>query len=72
MEIDVPVLVIWGRHDPYVPVQFAEAQRQTFPQARVVVLDNSGHWPFVDDPEGVAAALLPFLRLNMTAPKLRP
>lgn len=45
-----------------VPVRYAEQQREFFPGARVVVLERSGHWPFADDPEGVAGALLPFLR----------
>jgi pimeloyl-ACP methyl ester carboxylesterase len=60
--LDRPALVVWGRHDPYIPVEQAERQRETFPSARVVVLDGSGHWPFVDDPEGVAGPVLAFLR----------
>jgi hypothetical protein len=28
----------------------------------VIVLERSGHWPFVDDPEAVERALVPFLR----------
>ena len=59
---DVPALVLWGRHDPYVSVDLAERQREAFPSARVVVLDDSGHWPFADDPEGTAAVVVPFLR----------
>jgi pimeloyl-ACP methyl ester carboxylesterase len=59
---DRPVLVVWGRRDPYVPVAYAERQRETFPQARVVVLDESGHWPMIDDPVAVEQAVLPFLR----------
>jgi pimeloyl-ACP methyl ester carboxylesterase len=56
-----PVLVVWGRHDPYLPVSYAERQRAFFPKARVCVLDGSGHWPHADDPEGVAALVTPFL-----------
>jgi pimeloyl-ACP methyl ester carboxylesterase len=26
------------------------------------VLPDSGHWPFADDPERVAAVVVPFLR----------
>lgn len=58
----VPVLVIWGRHDPYIPVELAERQREVFPDAQIVILDESGHWPFADDPERVAAAAVPFLK----------
>jgi pimeloyl-ACP methyl ester carboxylesterase len=60
--LHVPVLVIWGRHDPYVSVDHAERQRDVFPGAEIVILDQSGHWPFADDPESVAAAMVPFLR----------
>jgi pimeloyl-ACP methyl ester carboxylesterase len=57
-----PALVVWGAHDPYLPVAYASRQREVFPDARVVVLDGSGHWPFADDPAAVAAAVIPFLR----------
>jgi pimeloyl-ACP methyl ester carboxylesterase len=58
---DRPVLAVWGRHDPYLPVAHAERQRETFPRAEVVVLDESGHWPMHDDPVALEQAVLPFL-----------
>lgn len=57
-----PALVLWGTRDPYLPVWLAERQRAAFPAARVILLENSGHWPMVDDPAGVRTALLPFIR----------
>ncbi len=57
-----PALVVWGKHDPYLPVQLANRQREVFPNAQVVVLEQSGHWPFADDPAGVAEVVVPFLR----------
>jgi pimeloyl-ACP methyl ester carboxylesterase len=63
--MDLPTLVLWGAADPYVPVEYAARQQEFFPRARVVILDRSGHWPFADDPDGVAAELLPFLRQNV-------
>ena len=59
--VDRPVLVVWGRHDPYLPVAHAERQRETFPQAGVVVLGDSGHWPMLDDPIALEQTVLPFL-----------
>jgi pimeloyl-ACP methyl ester carboxylesterase len=56
-----PALVVWGAHDPYIDVKYAEQQRQTFPGATVVILEESGHWPMWDAPEEVAAAVVPFL-----------
>lgn len=67
--LDRPALVVWGRHDPYVPVEQAELQRRSFPSAEVVVLDDSGHWPMVDDPEATAAAVLPFLAAQLGRPR---
>jgi pimeloyl-ACP methyl ester carboxylesterase len=57
-----PVLVIWGRADPYIAATYAERQREFFPAAQVAILDQSGHWPHADDPEQVAALALPFWR----------
>jgi pimeloyl-ACP methyl ester carboxylesterase len=60
--LDRPALVVWGKHDRYLPVRLAYRQREVFPNAQVVVLEQSGHWPFADDPAGVAAVVVPFLR----------
>ena len=57
-----PALVIWGRQDPYVPVELAERQREVFPRMEIAVLEDSGHWPFMDNLESVARTLIPFLR----------
>ena len=66
--LNLPVLVLWGARDPYVPVRFAEQQRVVFPRAEIVRFEDSGHWPFADNPAAVAAALLPFLRRQLAAP----
>jgi pimeloyl-ACP methyl ester carboxylesterase len=60
--VDPPTLVIWGRGDPYVPVRYAAVQKEYFRRAQVVILPDSGHWPFLDDPDRTAAAVVPFLR----------
>ena len=60
--LDRPALVVWGAHDPYIPVAMAERQRAAFPSAEITVLENSGHWPFADDPDGVGRRVEPFLR----------
>jgi pimeloyl-ACP methyl ester carboxylesterase len=54
---DIPALVLWGGRDPYLPPSLAERQREAFPRARCVVLPESGHWPYVDDPDRVAGEL---------------
>jgi pimeloyl-ACP methyl ester carboxylesterase len=64
-ELDRPTLVVWGKHDPYIKVEWAEKQRETFPRAEVVVLEDSGHWPMWDAPEEMEAAIVPFLAREM-------
>lgn len=61
----LPALVVRGRHDPYLPVELAERQREVFPDPRIVVLEESGHWPFIDNPDAVAAEVVPFLRRQL-------
>lgn len=68
-----PALVVWGAADPYLPVRYAEQQKETFPGAEVVILPQSGHFPFADDPQGVASAVVPFMQrqLGAAAPLVR-
>lgn len=58
---DIPALVIWGEHDPYLPSRYAALQREAFPSADIHVLPASGHWPFADSPEIVQRLLVSFL-----------
>ncbi|HZP11659.1 MAG TPA: alpha/beta hydrolase [Nevskiaceae bacterium] len=64
----LPALVLWGDGDPFVPVKFAESQKQYF-DAEVHILEGCGHWPMVDDPEKVASLLMPFLRRQGGSPR---
>lgn len=58
----VPACVIWGAKDPFIDVEFAEKQKQYFPQAEVHVLPDLGHWPFIDDVGAVRKPLVEFLK----------
>jgi pimeloyl-ACP methyl ester carboxylesterase len=66
--LDRPALVLWGARDPFVSVEHAQHQRKSFPDADVVVLHDSGHYPHLDDPPSVASALIPFLRQQLSRP----
>jgi len=65
--LDRPALVIWGRRNRFVPVKHAEDLRRSFPNAKVVVLDDLGHYAHLEDPEQVAAHVLPFLARQVGA-----
>ena len=42
-EIQVPTLVIGGRHDPIVPVEESIAVHERIPGSSLLVLEQSGH-----------------------------
>lgn len=60
--LDRPALVVFGTDDVYIPWRQAERQRESFPSARVELLEGLGHWPFLEDPGRVAEQVIPFLR----------
>ncbi len=61
-KIMAPTMLIWGREDPVLPVGTdAQAAQRCIPGARLVVLDT-GHEPFAEDPETFLAAVEPFLK----------
>ena len=70
-ELRKPALVIWGAKDPFAGVEYAERQRDFFDVHDVVILPESGHWPFQDDPAPVERAVLRFLRTQL-APRHEP
>jgi pimeloyl-ACP methyl ester carboxylesterase len=60
-EIDVPALVLWGRHDRVVPLAHARRLAMALPRAQLVVLDRCGHLPAEERPGASLAALEDFL-----------
>jgi len=66
--LDVPCLVAFGAHDPAVPIDQAQKQKLSFPSAEVVHLPDSGHWPYLDDPERTSELIIPFLQEQVGAP----
>ncbi|WP_280331157.1 alpha/beta fold hydrolase [Nocardia wallacei] len=63
----LPTCVIWGAGDRYIPVRFAEQQRNHFPRAEIHILEGLGHWPFIDNPQAVRTFLSAFLRKHAGA-----
>jgi pimeloyl-ACP methyl ester carboxylesterase len=60
------VLVVWGDADSYINVEQAEQQRHIFRRARIEHVPGAGHWPWLEQPDWVAACVSEFLR-NQTA-----
>lgn len=43
-----PTLLVWGEHDRDVPLPAAQLMAQLIPDARMVVLENAGHFAYLD------------------------
>ena len=56
--IDVPVHLVWGRHDPFFPVDRARAHVADFADARLTVIDDASLFSHEERPAEVAAAIL--------------
>lgn len=65
-----PTLILHGRQDP-IPLAASEAAAGALPDARLVVLDDSGHVPYVEAPNELFAAIRRFLEetASVTTPE---
>jgi len=60
-QLTMPVLVIAGRFDRISLPQYAEKYKTYAPQARFVMMEKSGHFPYLEEPEKTLALLREFL-----------
>lgn len=60
--IAAPTLLIWGDHDPLVPVALGPQVRDRIAGSRLIVLPGSGHVPMYEDPVACNEAIRRFLR----------
>jgi pimeloyl-ACP methyl ester carboxylesterase len=56
----IPMLLIDGPADPISGLHMAERYRELVPDPKIVLLPEIGHYPQVEDPEGVLRAFLAF------------
>ena len=59
--VRVPTLIIHGDFDP-IPFGSSEYIHQHIPGSEIVLISQSGHFPFIEQPEQFVAALRSFLR----------
>jgi proline iminopeptidase len=60
-EIDVPTLILCGRHDPQYPPACSEELARGIAGSRVAWFERSGHFPFIEEPEAFWGAVGDFL-----------
>lgn len=59
---ELPALVAWGRKDPVAVEAIARALAEEIPGAKLVLWDDLGHYPQVEDPARVAAVVGEFFK----------
>ncbi len=62
--IAAPTLILVGRHDPQAPLPNSERMAAAIPGARLVIFEQSGHFPYIEEPEAFRAALQQFISDN--------
>jgi len=62
--VSVPTLVLWGEQDRIVAPAYGERLTQAIPGARFTTIAAAGHYPQIEQPETVAAAIETFAREN--------
>lgn len=50
-EITIPTLIVGGRHDVHVAPSWSEQMAAIVPQAKLVMMEHSGHFPWLDEPQ---------------------
>jgi pimeloyl-ACP methyl ester carboxylesterase len=71
VEIEIPVLIVWGRNDMLVPVADADGFQELIgANARKVIFEDTGHGAMIERPSRFNALLREFLRGN-PAPEAR-
>jgi pimeloyl-ACP methyl ester carboxylesterase len=56
-----PTLIVWGERDHTIPLAHGRRAHETIPGSRFDTLPRAAHFPHLEDPQGLADALLEFL-----------
>jgi 2-hydroxy-6-oxonona-2,4-dienedioate hydrolase len=58
---EIPCLFIWGEKDKLIPVTYVKKFKEIFDNARILIIKDAGHSPFIEKPAIVYQILLDFL-----------
>jgi pimeloyl-ACP methyl ester carboxylesterase len=61
-ELNIPVLLFWGRNDKTVPFAHSDDIRAAIPQVEFHAFEDCGHIPHYEKPDGFNPILLEFLK----------
>jgi pimeloyl-ACP methyl ester carboxylesterase len=64
----IPTLIVWGERDHTIPLKHGRAAHLAMPHSHFRTLPRAAHFPNLEDPAGLAAALLEFIDATDPAP----
>ena len=64
VDIEKPILVLWGEYDRVLDVSSVDVMTPLLPQADVVIVKDTGHLPMIERPAETAEHYLKFMENN--------
>jgi pimeloyl-ACP methyl ester carboxylesterase len=59
-----PVLLLWGKDDPFFPLRLATRLQQAFPDARLIQISHARAFVPLDQPEALAQHIMEFVPVS--------
>jgi len=63
----LPTLIVWGAHDPIIPVGHAAEAHKAMPGSRLVIFEDAGHFPHCEVPDQFVEVLVDFMTASQPA-----
>jgi pimeloyl-ACP methyl ester carboxylesterase len=64
----MPTLIIWGAHDPIIPLEHARDAHEAMPGSRLEIFEHSRHYPHCEEPERFVDVVADFMATTDPAP----
>jgi pimeloyl-ACP methyl ester carboxylesterase len=64
---EMPTMIMWGEHDPLIPVAHAYSAHERMPGSRLDIFPNAGHFPYRNDPRRFVEVLVDFIESTSPA-----
>ncbi|CAM3880115.1 alpha/beta fold hydrolase [Alkalicoccus chagannorensis] len=60
--VHTPALIVWGEADRLIPPEFGEKLADAMPNAEFMLMEKTGHLPYVEAPEALLEAVIAFIQ----------
>ena len=57
----VPLLLVHGDHDAFLPMERVEEMKKLFPEIRYALIPDAGHNSFIEQPEKCVEKIIQFI-----------